>query len=364
MQLKTIIEALETLAPKSFQEDYDNSGLLVGSPQMEVSKLLFCLDSTVAVVDEAIEKGANVIVAHHPIVFGGLKSLTGKNYIERTVIKAIKNDIAIYAIHTNLDNVSAGVNKELANRIGLEVTKLLSPKSNLMKKLVFFCPTKAVTQVRHAIFEAGAGQIGEYDCCAFQLEGEGSFRAGEKSNPHVGEKGKVHFEKEMRIETVVPNHLEHKVLSAMTAAHPYEEVAYDLYDLAMPWNAVGSGMVGNLEKPMQAKSFLQHLKKVLKADVIRHTTLINPEISRVAICGGSGSFLLKAAKAAKADVLVTADFKYHQFFDAEEDIIIADVGHYESEQFTPNLLSKMISDQFSEIECLLSAINTNPVSYF
>ena len=364
MKLKTIVEELESFAPKSFQESYDNSGLIVGSVEMEVKKVLFCLDSTEEVVEEAIEKGANLIVAHHPIVFTGLKSFTGKNYIERTVIKAIKNDIAIYAIHTNLDNVSEGVNRVLAQKIGLEETKIMKPKSGMMKKLVFFCPTLAVEKVRQAIFKAGAGHIGEYDCCAFQLEGEGSFRAGENNNPHLGNKGEVHFEKEMRIETVLPNYLERKVVQAMIAAHPYEEVAYDLYDLAMPWATVGSGMLGKLAKPMAAKLFLAHLKKVLKVDCIRHTELVKEQIETVAICGGSGSFLLDAAKAAKADVLVTADFKYHQFFDAEGEIVIADVGHYESEQYTSNLLSDIIQSKFPELETFITTVNTNPVKYF
>lgn len=364
MRLNKILSALEQLAPKSFQEGYDNSGLIVGSKEAEVNKVLFCLDSTEDVVYEAIEKGVELIVAHHPIVFNGLKSLTGKNYIERTILKAIKNDIAIYAIHTNLDNVFSGVNKELANRIGLEHTQILSPKWELMKKLVFFCPTADAEKVRRAIFEAGAGHIGEYDCCAFQVEGEGSFRASDVANPHVGKKGELHYEKELRIETVVPKHLESQVVQAMIAAHPYEEVAYDLYDLAMSWNSVGSGMWGELPKAMPPTDFLNLLKEKLNVTCIRHTELLKDQIKTVALCGGSGSFLLNAAKAVKADVLVTADFKYHQFFDAEKDIIIADVGHYESEQFTPHLLCRYVEEKFDELECRITKVNTNPVKYF
>jgi dinuclear metal center YbgI/SA1388 family protein len=364
MRLNKILSALEQLAPQSFQEGYDNSGLIVGSKEAEVNKVIFCLDSTEDVVDEAIKKGAELIVAHHPIVFSGLKSLTGKNYIERTILKAIKNDIAIYAIHTNLDNVSNGVNRELASRIGLEETQILSPKGELMKKIVFFCPIADAEKVRTAIFDAGAGHIGAYDCCAFQLEGEGSFRAGDSANPHVGKKGEIHFEKELRIETVVPNHLENQVVQAMIAAHPYEEVAYDLYDLEMPWNSIGSGMWGKLPQPMKSTDFLSMLKKKLNVSCIRHTKLIKDKVETVALCGGSGSFLLNASKAVKADVFVTADFKYHQFFDAEEDIIIADVGHYESEQFTPHLLSRYLKEKFNELECSITKVNTNPVKYF
>ncbi|MEX2379294.1 MAG: Nif3-like dinuclear metal center hexameric protein, partial [Vicingaceae bacterium] len=255
-------------------------------------------------------------------------------------------------------------NKELANRIGLEKTQILSPKGELMKKLVVFCPTVDAEKVRTAIFEAGAGHIGEYDCCAFQLEGEGSFRAGDSANPHVGKKGEIHLEKELRIETVVPKHMESQVVQAMIAAHPYEEVAYDLFDLAMPWNSVGSGMWGELPKAMPPTDFLSLLKEKLNVPCIRHTNLHKDQIKRVAICGGSGSFLLNAAKAVKADVLVTADFKYHQFFDAEDDIIIADVGHYESEQYTPHLLCRYMEEKFDELECRITKVNTNPVKYF
>lgn len=364
MELKEILSSLEQFAPRSFQESYDNAGLIVGDEKAEIKHVLFCLDSTEAVVDEAINKGAQLIVAHHPIVFSGLKSLTGKNYIERTIIKAIKNDIALYAIHTNLDNVSYGVNKELSDHLGLINTSVLSPKRGLVKKLVFFCPIKDAQNVKEAIFKAGAGHIGAYDKCAFQLEGTGSFRPGDNTNPHLGQKGEVHTEEELRIETVVPNYLEKKVVNALLHAHPYEEVAYDLYDLSMQWNSVGSGMIGDLPQEMKTLDFLNLIKEQLKVPCIRHTDLNKDFVRKVAVCGGSGSFLLDAAKAAEADIFITADFKYHQFFDAEGELIIADVGHYESEQFTAHLLSRFVKDKHQELKCSITEVNTNPVRYF
>jgi dinuclear metal center YbgI/SA1388 family protein len=296
-------------------------------------------------------------------VFSGLKSITGKNYIERTIIKAIKNDIAIYSIHTNLDNVDVGVNKMIADKIGLEKTSILSPKKELLTKLVFFCPTVEAKRVREAVFEAGAGKIGEYDSCSFNLEGEGTFKAGENTNPHVGEIGKVHKEEETRIETIVPNISVDKVLTAMNKAHPYEEVAYDLYPLNNSWNKVGSGMVGELKEPLLAEIFLDHLKKTLKTEVIRHTSILKEKVSRIAICGGSGSFLLNHAISHKADVFITADFKYHQFFDANDKIVIADVGHFESEQFTTHLIQNYLQEKIPNFATYLSKVNTNPINY-
>jgi len=363
MKISEVIQQLEKLAPLSLQESYDNSGLIVGDKNAIAKNPIICLDSTEAVIDEAIESNSNLVIAHHPIVFSGLKSITGKNYIERTIIKAIKNDIAIYAIHTNLDNVDVGVNKMIADKIGLEKTSILSPKKELLTKLVFFCPTAEAERVREAAFKAGAGKIGEYDSCSFNLEGEGTFKAGENTNPHVGEIGKVHKEEETRIETIVPNTSLNKVLTAMIKAHPYEEVAYDLYPLNNSWNKVGSGMVGELKEPLLAETFLDHLKKTLKTEVIRHTNILKEKVSRIAICGGSGSFLLNHAISHKADVFITADFKYHQFFDANDKIVIADVGHFESEQFTTQLIQNYLQEKIPNFATYLSKVNTNPINY-
>ena len=351
------------MAPLAYQESYDNSGLLVGDPEAEISSALICLDSTEAVVDEAIEKGCNLIIAHHPIVFSGLKSFTGKNHIEKTVIKAIKKDIAIYAIHTNLDNVHVGVNKRICDKLELKNTKILAQKHNLLRKLVVFCPTGNSTEVKEAIFAAGAGEIGNYDHCSFTLQGEGTFRGNEDSNPTIGEQNELKKVKEDRMEFLYPVQKESRILSALFSAHPYEEVAYDLYPISNAWQEVGSGMIGELESEMPAMDFLKKIKTVFGAGCVRHTDVHKERIKKVAVCGGSGSFLLKNAINAGADIFLSADFKYHQFFDAEGKIIIADIGHYESEQFTSELIQEFLSEKIFNFATYLSQVKTNPINY-
>ncbi len=364
MQLGTLLDYLESIAPPAFQETYDNSGLLTGNRSMEVSAALVTLDCTEAVVDEAIEKGCNLIIAHHPIVFSGIKKLNGKTYVERVVIKAIKNDLAIYAIHTNLDNVFEGVNAKIAERLGLKNIKILAPKAGLLRKLVTFCPTADAEKVRHALFDAGAGVIGDYDACSFSGSGTGTFRGNEHTNPYVGEKGKLHKEAEERIEVTYPAHVERAVLRALDEAHPYEEVAYDVYDLKNAWAQVGSGMIGEWEEAVSQEEFLKRVKVGLKTACIRYTPISGKLVKRVALCGGAGSFLLPQALGAGADAFVTADFKYHEFFDAENRLIIADVGHYESEQFTKELIADALKQKFITFAVHLSEIHTNPISYF
>ncbi len=364
MHIKSIIQTIEEFAPVNYQESYDNAGLITGSPNWECTGILLTLDTLEATVEEAITKNCNLIVAHHPIVFRGLKHINGKNYVERVVIKAIKNDIAIYAAHTNLDNVHLGVNKKICDKLGLNNTQILAPKQNILKKLFTFCPTEQAEAVRMALFEAGAGQIGEYDQCSYNLEGYGTFRGGDNSNPHVGAIGQLHKEPESKIEVVFPAHLQRKIVNALQTAHPYEEVAYDIVSLDNRHPRVGSGMIGELTEPMNETDFLQHLKDTMKAKCIRHTQLLNKPIQKVAVCGGAGSFLLRNAISAKVDVFVTADYKYHEFFDAEGRIIIADIGHYESEQYTIELFKDIISKKFTNFAVILTEINTNPVNYF
>ncbi len=363
MKVKDITGYLESLAPLAYQESYDNSGLIVGDPQQKVKKALICLDSIEEVMDEAIRKKCDMVIAHHPIVFSGLKRFNGRTYIERVVMKAIKNNIAIYAIHTNLDNVTGGVNTMIAKKLGLENVRILAPKKELLRKLVVFCPVKDAAKVRQAIFDAGAGVIGDYDQCSFNVEGTGTFRASDAANPYVGEKNELHHEEEVRIETIYPTHIESQLLRAMMAAHPYEEVAYDSYPLNNKHGGVGSGMVGELPKAKKTLSFLKELKKKMKADAVRYTNPVSEEVKTIAICGGSGSFLLPQAMAAGADVFVTADYKYHQFFDAEGKIVIADIGHYESEQFTIELLGDLLMKKFPKFAVHLTEINTNPINY-
>ena len=363
MNIKSIITTLEQLAPPSLQESYDNSGLIVGDRNAEVTAALLCLDSTEEVIDEAIQRNCGLVIAHHPIVFSGLKSLTGKNYIERTILKAIKNDIAIYAIHTNLDNVKNGVNKKIAEKIGLENLQILSPKSGLLQKLVFFCPISDSEKVKQALFAAGGGTIGEYDCCSFSVEGSGTFRAGANTNPYVGSKRELHSEKEHRVELIFPDYLKGNLLSALKSTHPYEEVAFDIYNLQNKWNDVGSGMIGELPEPMPTLDFLDDLKNNIGTACVRHTKVIKEKVKKVAICGGSGSFLLNAAIAKKADVFITGDYKYHQFFDADGKIVIADVGHFESEQHTPELILEYFQEKIPNFAAYLSKVNTNPINY-
>jgi dinuclear metal center YbgI/SA1388 family protein len=363
MQASEIIKYLEELAPPSLQESYDNSGLLVGESSTEVTEIMVSLDCTEDVIDDALSQGCNLIVSHHPIVFGGLKRFNGKNYVERTVIKAIKNDVLLYAIHTNLDNVSVGVNQKIAEKIGLLNTRILAPKRQLLKKIVTYCPTNNAENVRKAMFEAGAGNIGNYDQCSFNTDGTGTFRGNENTNPFVGNKGEMHLEPEVRIETIVPEYNVKNVLAAMKMAHPYEEVAFDVYPMENIWKEVGSGMVGELPEQMDALEFLKSLKTTMKTDCVRYTLPHKKNVKRIAVCGGSGSFLLGNAIGAGADIFITGDHKYHQFFDAENKIIIADVGHYESEQFTIELLAEKLAKKFTTFVPRLTRVKTNPINY-
>jgi dinuclear metal center YbgI/SA1388 family protein len=364
MKLSLLTTYLETLAPLAYQEDYDNSGLIVGHPDQDVFQALISLDCTEAVVDEAIENNCQVIISHHPIVFRGLKKFNGKTYVERVVEKAIRRNIAIYAIHTNLDSVMTGVNAKICETLGVKNYRILSPKADALKKLVTYVPLSHAEAVRNALFGAGAGNIGNYSECSFSSEGHGTFKGNELSDPYVGTPGMRHTENEVRIETIYPAVLESKLLVALVLAHPYEEVAYDLYPLTNTNQQVGAGMIGELEMHMQEEEFLYHLKQGMRAHVIRHTAFTGKTVKRVAVCGGSGSFLLKHAIAAGADMFVTADLKYHEFFDAEGKLVIADIGHFESEHFTQQLLYDNIRKKFSNFAVRLTEVNTNPVKYF
>ncbi|MCH8330230.1 MAG: Nif3-like dinuclear metal center hexameric protein [Bacteroidetes bacterium] len=363
MKISEVISYLQTIAPPPLQEDYDNAGLLTGDPEQEVTKALICLDSTEEVIDEAIKDNCNLVISHHPIVFGGLKKFTGATYVERTIIKAIKNDIAIYAAHTNLDNVNQGVNRKIADKLRLKNCIILSPKPGTLKKLYTFCPVDKADEIRNAVFSAGAGEIGEYIECSYNTEGFGTFKGMEGADPYVGKKGEQAREPEIRLESIFSAHLESKVISKLKEAHPYDEVAYDIISLDNPDPTVGAGMIGELEKEVNTMIFLEELKKVMETACIRYTPQVKKNIIKVAVCGGSGSFLLNEAIQAGADILVTADFKYHQFFDAEGKIVIADIGHYESEQFTMELLHELLTKNFNKFAVRLTTINTNPVKY-
>ncbi|MDZ7741894.1 MAG: Nif3-like dinuclear metal center hexameric protein [Bacteroidota bacterium] len=363
MKLREITGELERIAPLSLQEDYDNAGLLIGNEHDEINKALICLDVTDQVLEEALQQKCGLIISHHPLIFGGIKRLNGNDPVERLVIKAIQNRIAIYAIHTNIDNISGGVNMEIANRLGLKNTEVLKPKKNLLRKLVTFCPAENADQVRQAMFDAGAGHIGNYDCCSYNIDGKGSFRAGEGSDPHVGEINKLHFEKETRIEIIYPLYLEERIIRSMIAAHPYEEVAYDIYPLENTFNLVGSGIIGDLEEKMDKMQFLELLKEKFQAGCVKFTGTEKKEVGKIALCGGAGSFLIRAAKARGADVFISGDIKYHDFFLSDKSMMIVDIGHYESEQYTKELIFTVLKQKFPTFALQISNVNTNPVNY-
>ena len=364
MKLKAITSYLEGVAPLSLQESYDNSGLQVGDPNMEVSGIIISLDITEEVLTEALRHGYNLIVAHHPLIFGGLKKITGQGSTERIIMSAIKEGVAIYAGHTNFDAIGKGVNHYLAEKVGLSEIGILSPVGNILRKVVVFVPEDHVDKVRTAMFEAGAGHIGAYDSCSFNTKGIGTFKGSEESNPFAGEKEKFHKEPETRIETIIPASGVKKVISAIKGAHPYDEVAYDIYPLLNEHEYVGMGMVGELKEAIGEEQFLAHLKNIFDAKGIRHSKLSGKTVKRVAVCGGSGSFLIKEAIASGADVFVTGDFKYHQFFEAENRIVIIDIGHYESEQFTLDLFYELLTKKFPKFAVRKSEVNTNPIKYF
>jgi dinuclear metal center YbgI/SA1388 family protein len=364
MKIDELIKVLELHAPLALQEDYDNAGLIVGDRNSIVKKALICLDITDETLDEAINANCDLIISHHPIIFKGLKKINGKNLVERVVIKAIQNNISIYAIHTNLDNVLEGVNGIIAKKIGLSNTQVLQRKSDLLRKLVTFCPVDKALNVRDALFRAGAGSIGNYDSCSFNVNGYGTFRANEDANPYVGEKKKLHTENEERIEVIYPLYKEANVLNSLLQAHPYEEVAYDIYPLRNELKGIGSGIIGELETEQTEDHFLSELKSIFNVLNIRHTEFLNKKIKKVAICGGSGSFLIQRAKNAGADVFVTGDIKYHDFFEADKKILLVDIGHYESEQFTKELIYSILIKKIPTFALRISERERNPVRYF
>ncbi len=364
MKIAEITNHLESLCPLSLQEEYDNCGLLLGNPDHEFLKALLCLDLTEEVMAEAIDRQCNLVISHHPFIFRGLKKITPGQPETAVITMAIKNDIAVYAIHTNLDNTLNGLNAFVLSRLGISRYRILSPKTGMLLKLAVFCPVDHAGTVRQAMFVAGAGHIGNYDCCSYNVNGEGTFRASEKANPYVGEANTVHVEKEIRVEVIFPRYLEHRIISAMIAVHPYEEVAYDIYPLDNKLIHAGAGLIGELEEPLDENKFLELVRKNLDIPVIRHSQLLKRPVKSVALCTGSGSFLIREAISAKADVYLTADLKYHDFFGMENKLLLADIGHYESEQGVKEWLHAALIEKFPNFAFLISEVNTNPVHYF
>ncbi len=364
MKVKDVIYILEELAPQSYSEDFDNTGLLVGNKNEDITGILVTLDTLESVVDEAIANRCNLIVSFHPIIFSGLKKITGSNYVERVILKAIEHKIAIFAIHTALDNAWNGVNAKICEILNLRDRKVLIPQKGTIKKLVTFAPIPEADYIREALFTAGAGKIGNYANCSFTNEGTGSFKGNDNSNPTLGKKGETHFEKEVQIGVTFQRHLEKKIISTLFKAHSYEEVAYEITTLENTNQHIGMGMIGELTSEMHPADFLAFLKKTMKTNCIRHSEIKNGAIKKIAVLGGSGSFAIDAAKGAGADAFVTADLKYHDFFKAENDILLADIGHYESEQFTKQLLHSFLNKKITNFAVVLAQTNTNPISYF
>lgn len=364
MKIAEVISFLESIAHPSLQENYDNAGLNIGSKDRECTGIICTLDTTEEVIREAIIKKCNLVVSHHPVIFGGLKKISGNNYVEKVIISAIKNDIAVYAIHTNLDNVMNGVSGKMANMLGLKNISILSEKSNTLKKLFTFAPVNKAEEIRNALFKAGGGHIGKYSECSFNMEGIGTFKGNEDANPYVGEISKQHHEKEIKIEVVFPAYLESSITRTLKVAHPYEEVAFDIINLSNSHQGIGSGVIGELPEQKTEEEFLNLLMDIFKIKALRHTALFKKLVKKIALCGGAGSFLIPMALKAGADVFVTGDIKYHDFFEANGQIIIADIGHYESEQFTIDLIKEFLEQKFHTFAVLKTEETTNPVRYF
>jgi dinuclear metal center YbgI/SA1388 family protein len=360
-----IANALQALAPTAYQESYDNVGVLVGQHAMHCSGVLIALDCTEAIIAEAIQHNCNVIVCHHPILFKGLKKINGNNYVERVVIAAIKNDIAILACHTNLDNMLHGVNAKMCEKLGLINTKILLPSTGTLRKLYTYVPDHAASDVRQGLFEAGAGHIGNYSQCSFNTNGFGTFAPNALANPTIGKpNGQLVSIEETKLEVIYPKHLESNILQKLNSYTYYEEKAYEIVEVLNNNQTIGAGMIGDFAEPLSINTFLDFVKKTFQSNCIRYTNCQQQTISKVALCGGSGSFLLPQAMQHGADAYITADFKYHEFFDADNQIMITDIGHYESEQFTSEIFYEYLREKFPNFAIQITSGNTNPIQYF
>lgn len=364
MKIKEFIKDFEQIIPARQAEDFDNVGLLCGNPDREISGILIAHDALESVIDEAIIKDFNLVLCFHPIIFSGLKSITGKNYVEKAVLKALENKIAIYAIHTAFDNDYFGVNFKICEILGVKDQKILLPKQNQLKKLEVYVPVDAAENLKNAMFEAGAGNIGFYDECSFSINGNGTFRALEGSNPVVGNQNERENAKEVLLSVIFEDYKKNQILFAMQQNHPYEEVAYQLIALDNDNQYTGLGRFGDLETEMDETGFLTFVKEKFNINVIRHNPLTQKKIKRVGVLGGSGASGIKAALAVKCDAYLTGDVKYHDFFSGEEKMLICDIGHFESEQFVVQQLFEILSEKFTTFAIAKTTIKTNPVNYF
>ncbi len=370
MKLKEIISFLESIAPLALQEDYDNAGLIIGNIEKQVESTLICLDVTEAVLEEAVKNGHDLIISHHPLIFRGITKINPDQYPGNIIAGAIRHNIAVYAIHTNLDNVDQGISRLLAEQIGLKDLNVLKPLKGELKKLVVFCPDIKLSDgqyvpglVRNAMFEAGAGFIGDYDSCSYNTDGMGTFRGLEGTNPFIGTQGKMTVQKEVKIETVVPSYLQNKVIKSMKEVHPYEEVAYDIYPLDNEYEKAGSGMIGDLPLEMTQKEFLNMVRENLGCKALRHSDISKKKISKVAVCGGAGSFLIGDAIRSEADAFISSDLKYHDYFGTNKNLLLVDAGHYETEQFFIDYLYQLLIKKFSTFAISKTMLISNPINY-
>lgn len=363
VKIKDIANALEMFAPLPLQDDFDNAGLQIGLTDAEVAGVLLCLDVTEAVVDEAIASGCNLIISHHPVIFKPLKRITGSNYVERCIMKALANGIAIYSAHTNLDNAPGGVNYRIAEILGLQNVRILLPKEDSLLKLAVYVPASHTDAVRDALFAAGCGEIGNYGSCSYNVEGFGTFKANEGCNPFCGNIGELHRENETRIETIMPSYIKGRVIKALLNAHPYEEPAYDIYPVKNSWDAVGTGVIGELPAERDEVEFLQEIKEKFAVGSVRHTPLLGRKIKRVALCGGAGGSFAGAAMASGADIYITGEARYHDLFNYTGKMLMAVIGHYESEQYTMDIFAEIINGQFPGVKVTKTTVDTNPVKY-
>ncbi len=364
MKLEEVISVLESWAPLSFQEDWDNSGLIIGDPMNEISGMMVSLDTTLAVLEEAHAHHCNLVISHHPLIFKGVTKITPHIPEYKAIQFAIQNDISVFALHTNLDNKKDSLNHLLGSKIGLEKMQILQPRKGYLKKLVTFCPSNHADSIRESLFDAGAGYIGNYDCCSFNIPGHGTFRALDLANPFVGEKNKTHVEDEIRIEVIFPEYIEQGLIKALLQSHPYEEVAYDLYPLDNLFNQVGSGISGLLPHPMKAGDFLKMVKQTYELELVRHSNSGDKLIKTVAICSGSGSFLIRNVRQNGIDAFLTGDLKYHDFQEVSGTLLLVDIGHFESEEFVKEMLKEILIEKFPNFAVLISERESNPIKYF
>ena len=363
MRIQNFIDVIEEWAPTAYAEDFDNVGLIIGNPELECKGVLVTHDTLENVVEECIKKDFNLIVSFHPIIFSGLKKLTQSTYVERVVTKAIKNDICVYAIHTALDNHRFGVSHALAENLGLYDIEVLSPKEKTIRKLTTYAPKNEAPVLLEKLYEAGAGKIGNYKECSFISSGKGTFKGNENSNPNLGVKGEKTEVDEVQINLIFELHSQQKILHTLFETHPYEEVAYEVFSLENKNQTIGMGSLGELENEMDEEVFINWVQDKLNIDMVRHSKTIGKKIKKVAVLGGSGSFAISSAIRSNADVFVTADLKYHDFFQAENKILLIDAGHYETEQFTKKLIHDNLIKKLPNFAIALSESITNPVNY-